>query len=499
MSNESNSVSRRSVLKTAAGTATAGAGAGLATAASRGDPPDGNGHRKYNVGFDAEPGRAAAREAASEVVREFDFDALTARLPEQAVEGLRNRPDVRYVEENDALSADVQTLPDGVDRIDADEVPSAVDGAGIDVAILDTGIDSDHPDLVTRLGLGAWVNEGCSSCPVGWGDDEGHGTSVAGIVGADDDTSHVVGVAPGVTLHAVQVCDTVDFCGWDEVAAGLEWVADQGYEVANMSLSGSHSGVVSDAVAYAADRDVLMVGSAGNEGPCTDCVNFPANEPEVLGISAWTRDGDIADYSNRGPEIDFTAPTNVETTERGGDTDQFGGTSAAAPHVAGTAAIARVLTGSRTEAESLLFDKAEDVGLTTDEQGAGMPDAEEVVVEPWVQPDGATPVDPNATLHGDLKQLGIGASSAEVYFEWGLSGNGLPNTTPKQTLSSSGSFSETVGPLACSTTYEFRPVAEASNGETDRGFPSPFFSHPCDDCTEDRICVNSEADDDSSS
>ncbi len=491
-------VTRRSVLQTAAGAATAGTGlaaasegTGLASAAP-GEGPGGSGHRKYNVGFAAEAGRAATHEAASEVVREFAFDALTVRLPEQAVAGLRKRPDVRYVEVDGTGELLSQDLPWGVDRVDADLAPSQVDGTGVDVAILDSGIDSDHPDLQANLGGGAWVNVvECTGCSVGWGDDVGHGTVVAGIVGAIDNSIDVVGVAPAVTLHAMRVCDT-DGCTDSHVAAGLEWVADEGHDVANMSFHTDQASVLEDAIDYAADQDVLMVAAAGNDGPCSDCVNYPARDDLVVGVSATDDTDDLADFSSQGPEVDLAAPgVSVETTALGGGTTSFDGTSAAAPHVTGVAALARMLVPGRQDATDLLLDKAEDLGLSFEKEGRGLVDAEAVADEPWVLTDFASVDSFVATMHGELRLAGF-ASSVDVYFEWGVSGEGFPKSTDPQTLSTPGSFSETVSGLTCSTTYEYRAVAEASDGDTATGTVR-FFSPPeCqddgDDCGQKIIC-----------
>jgi subtilisin len=138
---------RREVLKTA-GTALAGLGlAGAASAAPN--------TVEVNVGYSAPRGKRAAKADASSIVREFNFDALTLTVAENAIDGLRQRPDVRYVERNGTMHALGQQLTWGVDRVDA-EVATAngSTGAGADVAIIDTGIDSDHPDLVDNLGTG---------------------------------------------------------------------------------------------------------------------------------------------------------------------------------------------------------------------------------------------------------------------------------------------------------------------------------------------------------
>ena len=348
-----------------------------------------NGKLEVNVGFANERGRAAAERAATEVSRTFTFDALTATMPEAAVEGLRTNPNVRYVEENGTMEALAQTLPYGIDRVDAEvAISDGETGSGADVAILDTGIDSDHPDLQSVLGTGkAFVDcgtgglFGCAfsgnsnACNTTWDDDNDHGSHVAGTAAAQNDTEQVVGVAPGVTLHAVKVLDCGGSGSFSDIAAGVEYVANQGWDVINMSLGGSSgSSTLRDAVQFAAGEGVTMVAAAGNSGSCTDCVGFPAAYNEVIAVSATDSNDQLASFSSTGPEVELAAPgVDVLSTVPGGTT-QFSGTSMSSPHVAGAAAQLAANGQSRTEIESTLKNAADDLGLPSNEQGAGLVD-----------------------------------------------------------------------------------------------------------------------------
>src|SRR6056297_339872 len=145
-----NGVLRRNVLKgVGASVATAGVASNLAAAA----PTE---RVEVNVGFASERGRKAALSQSDETVRKFEsIDVLTLRLPKQAATALDENPNIRYVEENGRMEALAETLPWGQQRIDSDVVYSEGElGGGADVAILDTGIDDDHPDLTDRLGTG---------------------------------------------------------------------------------------------------------------------------------------------------------------------------------------------------------------------------------------------------------------------------------------------------------------------------------------------------------
>src|SRR6056297_2001180 len=279
-----NGVSRRSVLKTAGGSLAAMGATGLAAA----KPDD---KVEVNVGFKSEKGKQMALSQANDVVRKFNsLDIVTIQVPKKAATALGQSPNIRFVAENGQMQALAQTLPWGVDRVDADNV--AAGGSGADVAIIDTGIDGNHPDLDANLGAGAYAVS-CSSyyaeCDYSWGDDNGHGTHCAGIAGAVDNSEGVLGVGAEVTLHAVKVLDANGGGSISDIAAGIEYVADQGWDVGSLSLGGGATSTLRDAVQYADSNGVTLVAAAGNSGPCTDCVGYPAAYPETIAVSSTDR------------------------------------------------------------------------------------------------------------------------------------------------------------------------------------------------------------------
>ncbi len=381
MSGNGKRVSRRNVLKgTGAGLAAVGS-TGLAAAA----PDD---EVEVNVGFSAESGRQAALSRANAVVRDFDsLDIVTLTLPKKAADALSSRADVRYVEENGEVKALAQTEPWGVERTDADVVHrNGETGAGADVAIIDTGIDSDHPDdehtlgeghAVVSCGSGGWTcyfSGNSNACNTSWDDDNDHGTHCAGIAAGNDDSSGIRGVAPGATLHAVKVLDCAGSGSYSDIAAGVEHVADQGWDVGSLSLGGSASSAMRDAVQYATDQGVFLVAAAGNDGSCTDCVSYPAAYPEVMAVSSTNQDDQLSSFSSQGPEIEIAAPgTNVESTVPSGYAT-FSGTSMACPHVAGGAAQLIANGASASGARSTLKSSAENIGLSSNESGSGLLD-----------------------------------------------------------------------------------------------------------------------------
>ena len=274
-------ITRRNAIRTIAG---ATGVAGLASAAEA--APDEQ--VEVNVGFANAAGRRAARREADEVVREFDFDALTARMPARAVDALSANPNVRYVEENGEMQALAQDVPYGVSQVNADDaIGPGETGSGVDVAVIDTGIDANHDDLEADLGAGAYA-VACqgTDCVTSW--DDGHGTHCAGTVGAVDNSIDVVGVAPDVTLHAVKVLGARGSGSYSDIAAGIEYTANKGWDVGSLSLGGGFSSAVADACRYAYDDGVLLIAAAGNSGPCTDCVATRRHSTSVSPCRRWT-------------------------------------------------------------------------------------------------------------------------------------------------------------------------------------------------------------------
>lgn len=376
-------LSRRGALKTI-GAATGAAGvSGLASAAP-GETVE------VNVGFANGAGARAFRQKSDDVVREFGFDAGTAQMPRAAADALENNPNVRYVEENGTMQALGETEPYGIDRVDADVTRANGDtGAGADIAILDTGIDSDHPDLQANIGAGksfatCSTKGGCkfgakpadNTCFESWDDDNDHGTHCAGTADAAANTEGVVGVSTEATLHAVKVLGTCGSGSFSDIAAGIEYVANQGWDVASMSLGGSSgSSAMKDAVSFAASEGVFLVASAGNSGPCTECVGYPASYSEVVAVGATDSTDSLADFSSTGSEVEIAAPgVNTLSTIPGGYAE-YSGTSMACPHVAGAAGILMANGATASDVRSTLTSTAEDIGLASNETGNGLLDA----------------------------------------------------------------------------------------------------------------------------
>ena len=385
----SGNITRRRALRIAAGVGASGLLAGNAGAESRAP--------ERVVGTTGPGGSRAARREAESVRRTLRFgdvgQAVAGRFSDEAVARLRRRDDVRYVERDGEMRAihhrdghdggpdggggdSGQTVPWGIDRVGATDAHAAGEtGDGAHVAIIDTGIDATHEDLEANLGEGVAFVSCRGKCDTEWDDDNDHGTHCAGTADALDNDRGVVGVSTEATLHAVKVLDKNGSGSYSDVAAGIEWTADQGYDVGSLSLGGDKSEVVADACQYAYGEGVLLVAAAGNDGPCTDCVGYPAAEPECIAVSATSEDDSLANFSSTGPEVELAAPgEDVLSTVPESDYDTFSGTSMACPHVSGAGGQLMADGYTNREARDRLAETAENLGLSSNEQGHGLLD-----------------------------------------------------------------------------------------------------------------------------
>jgi subtilisin family serine protease len=267
---------------------------------------------------------------------------FSARMTAAEADRLRNDPQVKYVEPDYRIqvstmnvvynTSGTQVVPWGIKR-----VGGARDGTGKTAWIVDTGIDIDHPDLNVDLTRSRnFVADGHADAD----DYNGHGTHVAGIIGAKNNGIDVVGVAPNATLVAVRVLDNDGSGTYSAIIAGLDYVAAGGRagDVVNMSLGGPASNALDDAVRKVAYRGIKVVIAAGNSTTsATSTSPARVNASNVYTVSAIDQYGRFASFSNYGnPPVDVAAPgVSILSTRMGGGTVYMSGTSMAAPHVAG--------------------------------------------------------------------------------------------------------------------------------------------------------------------
>lgn len=323
-------------------------------------------------------------------VYENVLNGFAIRVPsEKVIEALEQSPFVDYIEKDKVVKAFAQTLPKGINRVDGD-LSSTRSGNGYgtvnaDIAILDTGIQISHPDLYIYHQK-TFVS-GTSSA----NDDNGHGTHVAGIAAAKDNSIGVVGIAPGAKLWAIKVLDKYGSGSLSTVIKGIDWIRiSYQVEVANLSLGCECKSLAFDtAINNAIKSGITFVVAAGNSGK--DASKFsPANNPNVIAVSAigdsdgkcggkgpWTGygwDDTLASFSNYGAVVDMAAPgTKIYSTYKGSSYATMSGTSMASPHVAGAAALyeASHPSASPSEVRNALLSKGSTPSTICDGNGRG--------------------------------------------------------------------------------------------------------------------------------
>ena len=341
---------------------------------------------RFREGTSAAARAAVVRGAGAALGVNFGrVNAAAVRVPNaNALIALRNNPSVLAVIPNRPVFAyqnakgkpggggggTTQVVPAGVARVGLPTSDS--NGLGVGVAVLDTGVDLAHPDLVGTVdAFNAVDGQSCQ-------DDEGHGTHVAGIIAAQDNTADVIGVAPKATIYCVKVLDSAGSGSDATIMSGLEWVLNNhaslvpAIKVVNMSLG--RPGSVDDnpdlhtLIAALEGAGITVVVSAGNDAALEVSGQIPAAYPEVIAVASttaltgtnqcrflsapiaadtasyFTTDGTGVFVSAPGEEREnvsrscFISAVGILSTRLGGGTTRMSGTSMASPHVAGVAA-----------------------------------------------------------------------------------------------------------------------------------------------------------------
>jgi subtilisin family serine protease len=294
--------------------------------------------------MDAVAARAGGRLAGDIPELGVHIVAVSPDRTQEALASLHSESSVESVE-RDVLLTGLDTVPNdmlwstqwGSRLVGAPRAWDSTRGAaGIVIAVVDTGVDALHPDLLGATVAGRdVVND--DSDPA---DDEGHGTGVAGVIAAR--TNNLVGLA-GVcwacSLMPVKVLDSTGSGKTSTIAAGIVWAVDHGARVVNMSFGGpATTGTLEAAVSYAARKDAVLVAAAGNSG--VDTPFFPAAYTEVIGVAATDEADAVYSWSNHGDSVQVAAPGCNTATWLGGGYVEFCGTSSAAPVVAAIAGLA---------------------------------------------------------------------------------------------------------------------------------------------------------------
>jgi subtilisin len=293
-----------------------------------------------------------------------------ANNPDEPVPEDPDEPDIgRFCAPND------QT-PWGIEKIyNNANITSTSGGAGVKVAVLDTGVMQNHLDIRGRIVACATTVTRNTEDAVDCEDAHGHGTHIAGTILADAglDNKGLYGIAPEASLIAVKVCDRSGLCYGDDIAKGIDYAVREGANIISISFGGSVlTTFEKNGIDNAVSNGVMIVASAGNAGSALNTISYPAAYHKVVSVGAIDRYDRVADFSSRGLEayefryedryIELAAPgVLIDSSHIDGCYRLRSGTSMAAPHVAGIAA--KLWTGNANQTRTLLHQNARDITL----------------------------------------------------------------------------------------------------------------------------------------
>jgi len=229
-----------------------------------------------------------------------------------------------------------QVIDWGVHIVQAPSIWHATKGEGMKIAVLDTGADLTHPDLVGNIK--AYANFTTSNAQDAT-DRQGHGSHCAGVIAAVDNQQGIIGIAPSAELYIAKVLGDDGSGGMDSISRGIDWAIAQGVDIISMSLgcSADPGPQLHDAIKRARAAGVVIVAASGNES--TSC-GWPAAYDEVIAVGAVDQALDKASFSNFSKEVDIAAPgVNILSTYMNGGYAKLSGTSMATPIVAGVIAL----------------------------------------------------------------------------------------------------------------------------------------------------------------
>lgn len=260
---------------------------------------------------------------------------------------LGKHPDVELVEPdlrititepflNSSYSSPYVNIPWGVQRVEAEKVWGRTRGKGIKIAVIDTGIDHEHPAIKPNYRGGVNILSPHSN-PM---DYNGHGTHVAGIIAGKASDMGIIGVAPKAQIYGVKAFNRKGSANLSDLLTAINWCIENQMNIINMSFGMEKvSESLRHAIQVAHKKGIVMIAASGNQG-LNGRIDFPARFPETIAVTSVSIDNGISSFSNRGKGVDVAAPgERIPSAWLNQTKKEMSGTSMAVPHVAGVVAL----------------------------------------------------------------------------------------------------------------------------------------------------------------
>ena len=393
------------------------------------------------------------------------LNSISATLPSTALNAIKKLPSVVSIEEDDVVKVEEQTVDWGINQMN---VPTAKNlgytGKGVKIAVLDTGI-SPHEDLVVSGGTSI------SSYTTSYYDDNGHGTHVAGIIGAKDNSIGTVGAAPDASIYAVKVLGANGSGLTSDIIFGIDWAIANKMNIINLSLGTQQDSLaLKEAINKATNSGIIVVAAAGNDGNATgtgDTVDYPAKYDNVVAVGATDSANKKAAFSSAGPAVDVSAPgVSILSTLNNGSYGYKQGTSMATPYVSGIVALYKEAypNYNASQIQQLLESNTIDLGIKGRDNLFGFG----LVQAPQSKGSLETPKTPASSsnfISSELftKSLTLSWSSVNNATSYELKRNGVTVYTGKDT-----SFTDKN--LVQGTTYNYSLIAKNIAGNSNPAY-----------------------------
>lgn len=316
--------------------------------------------------FKSKVDKSAIGKVKGKVKGEFkNVPALAVTVPSTAIVALKKNPNVKAVEKDILIKVNAQTTDWGITRTKAQKAWNlGLTGKGVKIAIVDTGI-AKHDDLFIAGGIST------VDYTTSYNDDNGHGTHVAGIVGAENNSIGTVGIAPDAEVYAVKSLNQNGSGYLSDIIEGIDWSITNKMNIINLSLgTTSHSTTLQQVVDKAYSQNILVVAAAGNNGSTDgsgDTVNYPARYASVIAVAATDSTDKRASFSATGSTVEVAAPgVSIVSTYLNNQYGRMSGTSMATPYVTGNLALLKQAnsTLSAKDLRVKLQQGVEDLGAT---------------------------------------------------------------------------------------------------------------------------------------